>query len=183
MTREETQKLLLTISSVFPNFNVKDKTMAVDAWSWALADYPASAVKSALEIYIKTNNSGFAPSVSQLIGCMYKPTENEQLSEGEAWALVKKAIKDGTYHAQERFDELPPAVQRSIGGAEMIRYWASVDSDEINTVVMSNFQRTYRAILSKQEFDSRVPAQLSDMVKGLSDKVSAERLIGAKDGV
>ena len=176
MTREETKELLMMIRAVYPNFNVRPEEMTptINAWHMMLEEYPAQAVSGAFKMYVKTNDTGFAPSVSQLIGCMYKPKENDRLSEGEAWALVKKAIKDGNYHAQEGYDKLPPEVQRAIGGAEMIRFWASCDADEVNTVIMSNFQRTYRAILSKQEFDDRIPF---DLAKGVADKLSGERMI------
>ena len=108
---------------------------------------------------------------------MHKPIEIEQLSEGEAWAMVKKAIQDGNYHSEERFNELPPLVQRAIGGAAMIRQWAQTDSDEVNTVIMSNFQRTYRAVLSKQDFNNKVPEEIADVVKGLADKLSGDRYL------
>lgn len=179
MTVEETKKLLVTINALYPNWKVENPEATTQAWSWALADYPADGVNGALQIYLKTDNTGFAPSVSQLIGAMHKPTENDQLSEGEAWAMVKRAIQDGNYHAAERFDELPPLVQRAVGGVGMIRQWAQTDSDEVNTIVMSNFQRTYRAILSKQDFNNKVPPQISDLVKGITEKVTGERLIGS----
>lgn len=179
MTREETKKLLMTIRAIYPNFNVKpeEMTFTLNAWQMMLEEYPAQVVSAALQIYVKTNNTGFAPSVSQIIGCMHKPSEIEQLSEGEAWAMVKKAIQDGNYHSEERFNELPPLVQRAIGGAAMIRQWAQTDSDEVNTVIMSNFQRTYRAVLSKQDFNNKVPEQISDIVKGLADKLSGDRYL------
>lgn len=179
MTRDETKELLMTIRAIYPNFNVRPEEMTptINAWHMMLEEYPVQVVSGALQIYVKTNNTGFAPSVSQLIGAMHKPKEVEHLTEGEAWALVKKAIKDGNYHAQERFDELPPLVQKAVGGVEMIRYWAGVDADEVNTVIMSNFQRTYKALLSNRMFEDKVPPQLSDMVKGLSDKVSGERYL------
>jgi len=176
MTREQTVDLVRSIVSIYPNWKPENLTDTVNAWHWALEEYPAPAVKSALQIYVRTNNTGFAPSVSQLISAMYEPKKNDQLSEGEAWAMVKKAIQDGNYHAEERFNELPEIVQRAVGGAGMIRQWAQTDSDEVNTVVMSNFQRSYRAILSKQDFNDKVPPQIADTLKGLTDKVS-ERMI------
>lgn len=174
MTREETKELLMTIRAIYPNFNVKPEEMTptINAWQMMLEEYPAQAVSTALQIYVKTNNTGFAPSVSQIIGAMYAPKQNDSLSEGEAWALVKKAIQDGNYHSEERFNELPPIVQRAVGGSNMIRQWAMSDTDEVNTVIASNFQRTYKAILSKQEFGEKVPEQLQDLVKGIADKVS-----------
>lgn len=157
MTREETQQLLLSISALYPNFNPQDKSMTVDAWHWALNDYPVTAVKAALAIYVKTNNTGFAPSVSQLIGCMYMPRDNQKMTEGEAWALVKKAIQNSTYDSEAEFDMLPPAVQQAVGGAKMLREWAMTDSDEVNTVIMSNFQRSYRIAADRERFTEKVP--------------------------
>lgn len=185
MTREETKELLMMIKAIYPNFNVKPEEMTptINAWHMMLDEYPAQAVNGALRIYVKTNNTGFAPSVSQLIGAMFAPKANDQLSEGEAWALVKKAIQDGNYHAEERFAELPPIVQKAVGGSSMIHQWAQTDSDEVNTVVMSNFQRTYRAVLSKQEFGEKVPLAVSDMVKALADNLAPpQNLIGVSDG-
>ena len=176
MTREETQKLLLAITSLYPNFKPEDATVTIDSWHWALEEYPVSAVKAALQIYVKTNNTGFAPSVSQIIGCIYAPKEHAQLSEGQAWALVKKAIQDGNYHAEERYNELPEVIQRAVGGPGMIRQWASTDSDEVNTVVMSNFQRSYKAILSKQTFADKVPDDVAKLVTEVADKVGSARL-------
>ena len=176
MTREETKELLMMIQAIYPHFKVgKDEmTATINAWNLMLEEYPAPSVNAALQIYVKTNATGFAPSVSQLIGCIYAPHENEQLSEGEAWALVKRAIQDGCYHAKERFEELPEVVKRAVGSANMIQQWAMCDSDEVNTVVMSNFQRTYKAILSKQDFNNRVPERISDLVKLVSEKVAPQ---------
>ena len=181
MTREETQKLLMAIGSIYPNFKPEDKTLTIDSWHWALEEYPAEAVKAALQIYIRTSNTGFAPSVSQLISAMYEPTKNDQLSEGEAWAMVKKAIQDGNYHAEERFNELPETVQRAVGGPGMIRQWAQTDTDEVNTVIMSNFQRSYKAILSKQEFSSKISDPLYELTKGIAEKLSGQKQIGVNN--
>ena len=165
MTRDETVNLIRSIVSLYPNWKPENLSETVNAWQWALEEYPAPAVKAALQIYVKTNNTGFAPSVSQLIGSMYSVQENNELSEGEAWHLVKRAIADSGYHAQERYDELPPLIQRAIGGPEMLHVWGQTDSSEVNTVIMSNFQRTYRALLSKQEFSNKIPESISDIVK------------------
>lgn len=183
MTRDETKKLLMTIRAAYPNFNVKpeEMTITINAWHMLLEEYPAEAINGAFQIYVKTNSSGFAPSVSQLIGCIHAPRQNEQLSEGEAWALVKKAIADGNYHSAERFDELPPIVQRAVGGSQMLRQWAMCDSDEVNTVIYSNFCRTYKAILSKQDFNEKVPPQLSGLVKALAEQVSSDRYLAIED--
>ena len=171
MTLEDTKKLLITINAIYPNWKVENPEATTMAWHWALEEYPAETVNAALQIFLKTDKGGFVPSVSQLIGCMYKPTENSQMTEGEAWALVKKAIANGNYGSEEEYAKLPELVQRAVGGSQMIRQWAMCDTDEVNTVIMSNFQRTYKAILSKSEFNDKVPQQLTDIVQGITERL------------
>lgn len=176
MTREQTVDLVRSIVNIFPNWKPENLTETVNAWHWALEEYPAPAIKGSLQIYLRTNKSGFAPSVSQLIDGMHKPKDQDRMTEGEAWYLVKKAIADSNYNAKERFEELPPEVQRAVGGHEMLRQWAMTDSDEINTVIMSNFQRTYKAVVSQNEYAERVPAAISDLVKNLADGARPDRI-------
>jgi len=178
MTREETVKLLMTIRAIYPNFNVsrEEMTPVTNAWHMMLEEYPADKISAALKIYVKTNNSGFAPSVSQLISSMYEPRKMAALSEGEAWAMVKRAIQDGNYHSEERFNELPEEVQRAVGDPNMIRQWALVSSEEINTVVMSNFQRNYRTVLTKREFGEKVPEAISSIVLEIAEKITPKQI-------
>lgn len=183
MTRDETKGLIRSIVSLYPNWKPENLTETVNAWHWALEEYPAQVIKGALQIYLKTNTTGFAPSVSQLIASAYAPKKSNQLSEGEAWALVKRAIQDGGYHAEERFNELPPSVQKAVGSPNMIHQWSQTESAEVNTVIMSNFQRAYKTVLEREEFKDKVPEALSDMVMKLSEKVSFDnRLLEAKEG-
>ena len=180
MTKDETKKLLMMIEAAYPQSKFENPAETIAAWHFLLEEYPANVVMAAFQIYVKTNNTGFAPSVSQIIGCMHKPSEIEQLSEGEAWNLVKRAIQNSGYGAEEEFEKLPPIIQRCVGSANMLHQWALTDSDEVNTVIMSNFQRTYRAVLSKQDFNNKVPEKISDVVKGLADKLSGERMIESR---
>lgn len=172
MTFNETKKLLITINALYPTWKIENPEATSKAWHWALEDYPADKINAALQIYVKTDNTGFAPSPSQLIGAMQSVRHNNELTEGEAWMLVKKAIGDSGYHAQERFDELPETVQKAVGSPSILRGWGMCDSEDVNTVVMSNFQRAYKAELSRKEFNDSVPAALSDVIKGLAEKVS-----------
>ena len=181
MTRDETKELLMMLRATYPNFNVKpeEMTFTINAWQMMLEEYPYQAIQVALKIYVKTSTSGFAPSVSQLINAMYQPTKQNELSEGEAWALVKRAIQDGAYSATERYEELPDLVKQAVGSPNMIFQWSQTDSDEVNTVVMSNFQRTYRTILHRKEYNDRVPIGLSEIVNKIAEKTTPQ--IGVDD--
>lgn len=171
MTEQETRKFLMMINATFPTFRVDNPEETVKAWHWALEEYPADAIMLSLQMYIKSNSSGFAPSVSQIIDGVYKPQDREAMDEGQAWSLVKKAIQDGNYHAVERFNELPELVQKAVGSANMIQQWAVTDSDEVNTVIMSNFQRNYRTILQRNKEDVRISPLVAGMIDTLNQKM------------
>lgn len=174
MTREETKELLMMIRAIYPNFNVKPEEMTptINAWYLVLEEYPTEAIKGALTIYAKTSTTGFAPSVSQLIAAMYKPSENGQLTEADAWNMVKRALQDSSYHANERFEEFPETVKKAVGSPNMLQAWAQSDSNEVNTVIMSNFQRAYKTVVERESFAERIPQNLNDLVKGLVEKTA-----------
>lgn len=167
MTRKEVQELMVLVNSLYPNLKVDnaDKTHVIDSWHWMLEEYPADMVAAALKVFVKTSGSSFAPTVSQIIECINKPRNIDELSEGEAWARVKKAIRNGNYAAKEEFDELPESIQKAVGNFRVIQEWAMMDSDEVNSVIMSNFQRSYRAVLQKKDFNTRVPQEIKDRLE------------------
>jgi len=171
MTRDETKGLIRSIVNLYPNWKPENMTETVNAWHWALEEYPAPAVKAALQIYVKTNNTGFAPSVSQIINGIYKPQEQNTLSEGEAWSKVRVAIRDGNYHAEERFNELPELVQKAVGSPSMIRSWAMADSSEVDTVIASNFQRSYKQIVQREQENVRISPVIAGMIGAMQEKM------------
>lgn len=175
MTREETKKLIRVIASTYPNWKPENLSDTVDAWCWSLEDYPFEAIQASYKIYIRTDKSGFAPSVNQLITNLSKARELDSLSEGQAWALVKRAIQDGNYHSEERFNELPEIVQKAVGSPNMIRQWAMTDSDEVNTVIMSNFQRTYSVMVKRENDKASISPELLDLTRTLAERLSAPR--------
>ena len=67
------------------------------------------------------------------------------MTEYEAWNCVRKAIGNGIYEANEEFEKLPLILQRLVGSPNQISDWAKMSSEVINTVVASNFMRSYSA--------------------------------------
>jgi hypothetical protein len=93
-------------------------------------------------------------------------TKAPQMNEMEAWSLVRKAISNGYYGAEEEFAKLPDDVKRAVGSASQLRTWA-MDSGFNEGVAMSQFQRVYR---TQQEREATKPAISVGKVLGLEDK-------------
>lgn len=157
MTREDTKKMLMWMDNAFPNFKITNVSLTIDTWQQFLAEYPIDMVSAAMTTYIKTSGSGFAPSISQLIGCMTKAEEAAVMTEIEAWTLVRKAINRSIYYSKEEFDKLPELVKKTVGDPAQLRNWAMEDERNVETVIASNFQRTYRLVVERHNTMMRMP--------------------------
>ena len=170
MTREETIKLLMIIQATFPNFKAEDKSVTVDAWLMLLEEYNANNVYLAFKSYCKNSNSGFAPSVSQLIAELEKVHDIAQMDDAEALSKFRKALSRSTYHSQEEFDRLEPTLQKAIGSAEMLHFWATDENNKVS-VVESNFLNNYRQVCKRQKDYRKMPKELQARVEQFIEKV------------
>lgn len=165
MTRDDVKKILMMMSTAYPNFNPKDKTVAINMWHTMLAEYDYKKAEIALRAYISSDASGFAPSIGQLIEKMKLVDAPQQLNEMEAWSLVSKAIRNGYYGAVEEFAKLPPLVQKAVGTPDNLRNWSQTDLDSIETVVQSNFLRSYRIEAKRETEVSKMPSDVRRLVE------------------
>ena len=151
MTRDETIELLMMVQAAFPNYKPQDKTVAVKTWFLMLADYPYQQVQMALKAYIATDTSGFAPSIGQIIDKMQMINSHAEQNEMEAWSLVSKALRNGNYKSKEEFEKLPDLVKEAVGSPENIHNWAQSDIKSIESVIQSNFIKSYRLVVNRQK--------------------------------
>lgn len=180
MTREETIKLLMVIQSAYPNFKPPDKTVAVDTWYTMLRDMDYNVVQMGLRAYITSDTSGFAPSIGQLINTIYTIQSPQELNEMEAWALVSKALRNGYYGAVEEFDNLPPLVQKAVGTPDNLRNWSQANTESVENVIQSNFMRSYRTVVKREEEIKKMPVDVQALIENVN-KTSYSVQIGTKN--
>lgn len=167
MSRDEVIQLLMSVQAAYPNFKVQDKTVTVNMWHMMLENYSYNSAMLALQKYITTDTSGFAPSIGYIVQNI--PCEEScELNELEAWALVSKAIRNGTYGAEAEFAKLPETVQKAVGSPSNLRNWAQTDIESIENVVQSNFMRVYRAEVKKAEELKKMPVNLRNAIESVT---------------
>lgn len=164
MTREETIELLMMMQAAFPNYKPPDKTVAVNTWFLMLADYPYQQVQMALKAYIVTDTSGFAPRIGQIIDKIQMITNPAEPNEMEAWSLVSKALRNGNYKSREEFEKLPDVVKEAVGSPENIHNWAQADIKSIESVIQSNFIKSYRLVVNRQKEMQKLPKDIKAMI-------------------
>ena len=175
MTRDETKKIIMVISGLYPNFKPADLKLTVDTWAVVLGDYGYKQIESALLAYSATDRSGFAPAPGQLIGLLDLQNQGNDLNEMEAWALVSKALRNGTYGAEQEFAKLPDAVQKAVGNPSNLRNWAQTDSDSVENVIQSNFMRSYRAVLKREQDLRKMPVHVREFLVGVAERTGIEK--------
>ena len=168
MTREETVKIIRIMVDSYPNYKPNDISETVDVWNVMLSDYDYNLVAMALKVYILSDTSGFAPNIGQLVAKIQLLTKPQELSEMEAWSLVSKAIRNSCYNSVEEFANLPPLVQKAVGTPDNLRNWAVSDYQTIESVIQSNFLRTYGVVVKRESEINCMPNE----IKALIDKTN-----------
>lgn len=172
MTRDEVKDLLNVMSATYPNYNPANKTMTVNVWFDVMQDIDGVAAMAALKAYIRSDRSGFAPCPAQIIGLL-QDIATPQMNENEAWSIVRSAISDGIYHSQERFDKMPEAVQKAVGSPKQIEIWAS-DPEFNESVIQSNFMRSYRTETERAKKNAVIGMDLSELITRTSQSLSMQ---------
>ena len=175
MTREDTVKLLSLLKAAYPH-SFKDMTKA-DAeamlilWQRMFAGDDPALVSAAVDALISSRTVGYSPTPGEVKEQMQRLRKTNELDELSAWALVSKACRNGLYGYREEFAKLPQEVQDAVGAAEQLRAWAMMDTDTVESVVASNFQRNYRASRERQKELEKLPTNVREMLAGLADQL------------
>lgn len=173
MTKAEAAKVMAVLQVNYPdNFrNKSDEVIkaTVDLWARAFADEPYQLVSAAVMAHMVSDTNRFMPPVGVIKAKIAELMKPDEMTEQEAWGLVSKALKNCINCAEEEFAKLPPAVQRAVGGASQLRDWAIMDTETVQSVVASNFQRSYRVTSQRQRDWEKLPAGLKTFVSELTD--------------
>lgn len=163
MSKEETIQLLMCVQAAFPNFKIPNKEVTVNMWHMMLGEYPYQQCMVALQTYIATDSSGFAPSIGQIIDKMRIAVESVEMSDVEAWSLVSKAIRNSAYNADKEFEALPDRCKKVLGGPSQLRIWA-MSEDYNESVISSQFMRSYREIGKREQEIARLPENVKNLL-------------------
>ncbi|HPR79507.1 MAG TPA: hypothetical protein PLR69_12990, partial [Candidatus Limiplasma sp.] len=114
-----------------------------------------------------------------------------EIDEAKAWALVAAALRnsgggpqsrvyrngafEGGKGAEQAFAKLPPEVQRSVGSPAQLRDWSQTDVETLNSVVSSNFMRSYRARAGYVREINKLPESVQRVYKIAGDAFSMDR--------
>lgn len=152
MTREEWAVLVKAMKAVYTSPLFLPDQYAFDTWYGLLKDLDYKLLSFGLKKYMQTEWK--EPSIAALRECADSiAPQSAELNETEAWEKVSRAIRNSGYHAEEEFAKLPELIQKAVSSPGQLREWAlseNVDGKWLS-VVQSNFQRTYRAEVQREQ--------------------------------
>lgn len=178
MTIDEAGAIMDVLKVAYPRFYINqtedEKYDASKLWTTMFADDDAPLVVAAVKSFIATDIKGYPPHIGAIKNEIQKITTPAEMSELEAWNIVKKAVTNSLYNAKDEYEKLPPMIKRICGSPSTLREWAAIDFDELNTVVSSNFQRSYRAVSKAERDYAMVPSDVKQIMSELTKRMDLD---------
>lgn len=184
MDRLETADILAVLKAAYPQFynglGAKDANRIVDLWAEMFKDEPVAVVALAVKAMIASRTSTFPPNIGEVKAQIIKMQMPQEMTAAEAWALVYRAISNSGYCAREEYDRLLPAIQRLVGSPNQLREWGMMNSETVQSVVASNFQRSYTARVKSDREYMALPSDIKQMISGVAQQLALDG--GDEDG-
>jgi hypothetical protein len=177
MNKIEATALLSIIKTAYPNFykGANEIDDAINLWSMMFTNEPAKIVTEAVKALICVLK--FPPTIADVKTKIYDITHPERMTEMEAWAIVKKAVESySIYESYENnmkmFNNLPETIKNTIGNISQLRVWGQMEYESFNTVVQSNFMRSFKMKQQQEIERAMLPESTRELITGLSEKLS-----------
>ena len=178
MNLQETKSMLEVLQAAFPTFyrgmTNEELLRIIKLWQMMFEKETCSDVMNAVYALISTKIDNFPPTIGAVKEQIVKIKQPQQMSEMEAWSLVNKACRNGSYAATEEFNKLPETVQRAIGSADQLRVWAQMDEETVNSVVASNFMRAYKTKQAQKKEMDMLPNEVKNYMGAVAEKMKLE---------
>jgi len=181
MTKKEAVSILKVLSTAYPNvykgFSVEESEEFTNLWVMMFDEYDIKIVTQALKGVIKTNQ--YPPTIAHVqsqIDVILKNAGN-YLSEEEWWENIRKAISNSSYNSVQEFNKLDDITKRLIGSHNVLKELALTDTIQLNTVIKSNYMRSYRNIIAEQKQYDNLPSS----AKKLSEELNCNERFKLED--
>ena len=163
MTLDEFAILADAIKTYYPRDNMLPTKESMSLWYDALKDLDYKLAEQGLKKYVMSNK--FPPAISDIRECSLDFERPQDLNEMEA-------LRHGSA-AEEEFAKLPPIVQKAVGQPSQLRAWAT-DEEYDESVVSSNFMRSYRSELARAQQISKLPQGMQAAIGKINENRGIE---------
>ena len=172
MTRGETTQILAILKRAYPVFykglTKQDADGIVDLWHGMFEEDDVLLVINAIKAFIATDDKGYPPVIGVIKRKMREICQPEIMTELEAWNYIKKAVSNSLYNSKQEYDKLPPSIQKLVGNHNVLKEWASIETGQLDTVVQSNFMRSFKARAEKEKEYMALPRSVREFSRQIT---------------
>ena len=167
MTKKEFLVIVKGLKAVYSDPKFLADGDAIDVWYGLLCDLPYQVLSTAVQKYMMQEQ--YPPTIA---GLRKKAAEiqapvQEDMSELEAWSLVRKALSNSGYNAEAEFDKLPELCRKAVGNPANLHEMALMDNDTVNSVEQSHFIRNYRTALDRKRTDAQIAPNVMHLINNM----------------
>ena len=172
MTREEVTQMLSLLKVTYPAFYSKmkrdDLMLIVDLWSDMFREDDVNIVKYALKELIATH-SGSPPDIAAIKNKIKElcSSATGEATDEELWLVLKRAVSNGLYGAEQEFEKLPAVLKRYVGTPSTLTELALIDTDTFNTVTHGQFLKQIKVIKEREEYSLRMPDEVKCLISSV----------------
>ena len=175
MKKDELVVLFTNIAILFPKNErtyLEASKETYQQWYRLLGDIPFDMARAAVEAHACV--SPFPPTIADIRQRVAKIRQGDagELTEAEAWALVSKAIARASSCSVKDFEAFPPAVKRAVGSPRQLCEWGMMEVEVVQSVVSSNFRRSYAQALSQCREAAALPKSVRARIEGMASRMA-----------
>lgn len=170
MTDKETQIILAMIETNWQKF--PNQRAAESLWAEAFREDPFPLVRTAVMALINSDSGDFRPNIAKVRRKMHDIVYGERISETEAWQLIKAGMHEAQSEpetlggARSAWAKLPEDIRKLVSPRQLLD-WNSVETVQLDTVIQSNFMRSYREVRDRQYSRESVPAETARQIEAI----------------
>lgn len=155
MDKQEFATLAMALRTYYPKESILPNKEAMQLWYRELQDIPYHVAEMALRKWVATNK--WSPSIAEIREMTAGIVNGEELTWGEAWEKVLKAIRmHGSYGKREALESLDPLTRRCV---ECIGYMDLCMSENI-MVERAHFQKIFEIYAKRQKTERQIAQPL-----------------------
>jgi len=177
MNQNEVLKVMAILEVSYPNWvsklDVEKKQVMVSLWSELFAEDNGNLIANAVKAIIISDTNPFPPTIAAIKQKAYDLSHKQSLSEMEAWNIVMLALRNCGRNSIAEYAKLPREVQ-VITTPQQLREWSQMDIDQLNTVVSSNFMRSYRSRSQYVKQNELLPESMKVLLSEMKEQFKLE---------
>lgn len=173
--KEDFMKLVTVLRAAYSSEKFMPDKQSALVWYEMLKDIDYPVLMQGC--YKLIQSSPYPPTIADIrASCASLTAEPQRLTDLEAWALVRKALSNGTYGAEAEYAKLPPLVQKAVGSPANIREMAQASIDSVGTVFQSQFLRAYRAEKERAADLAKLSPKIRTLLEGTTQTMIEGRM-------